>query len=129
MITSLTGTTPGTSVALPTVADTTWELIGAPDLNGDGNPDIVLRRTTDGLMYVWTMNGTTPTSTIQLGSIGANWRAVSFADVNGDGKADIVFREQTAGYNAVAYLNGLTATGGALLPTVSDMNWSIVAPR
>jgi PKD repeat protein len=129
MIAPMVGTTPGSLIALPTVTDPTWELIGVPDLNGDGAPDLVWRRTTDGLMYGWLMNGTTPTIIVQLGSMGANWRASSFADVNGDGKPDIIFREQTGGYDAAVYMNGLTATGGAFLPTVTDLNWTIAAPR
>jgi glucose/arabinose dehydrogenase len=129
MIVPMTGTTPGAAIFLPTVTDVTWELIGAPDLNGDGAPDLVWRRSTDGFMYVWMMNGTTPATVVQLGGVGANWRASSFADVNGDGKPDIIFREQTAGYDAVLYLIGVTANGGALLPTVTDLNWTIAAPR
>jgi glucose/arabinose dehydrogenase len=128
-VTPMTGTTVGAAISLPTVTDTTWEIVGAPDLNGDGNPDIVWRRTTDGAMYVWTMAGTTPTGSVQLAALGPTWRASAFADLNGDGKPDMVIREQTAGYDAVVYLNGLTLTGAALLPTLSDLTWTIAAPR
>jgi hypothetical protein len=125
----MTGTTLGAAIPLPTVADQTWELIGAPDLNGDGAPDLMWRRTTDGFLSAWLMNGTTLTSVAQIGTIGANWRASSFADVNGDGKADIILREQTAGYDIVLYMNGLTGTGAAALPALSDLSWTIAAPR
>jgi hypothetical protein len=128
-LTAMTATTPGLTTMLPAV-DPSWELIGTPDITDDGKPDIVWRRTSDGLTYVWMMDGTTPVGAAALViPPGTTWRAVSFADVNNDGKPDLVFREQVSGTDLVLYQNGTVPTGAALLPTVADTTLSIVGPR
>lgn len=47
-------------------------------------------------------------------------------DLNGDGKGDILWRNIATGQNAVWLMNGGSVSGGALLPSISDLTWSIV---
>jgi hypothetical protein len=56
-----------------------------------------------------------------------NWTIAGTGDFNGDGKVDILWRYYGAGgYNYVWYMDGVTCTGGAMLPSVTDLNWQIV---
>jgi hypothetical protein len=47
-------------------------------------------------------------------------------DFNADGKPDLLWRNTSTGQNAVWYMNGVTMISGALLPTLGDLDWSIV---
>jgi C1A family cysteine protease len=56
-----------------------------------------------------------------------HWQIAGTGDFNGDGKVDILWRYYgSGGYNYVWSMNGVTCTGGAMLPSVTDMNWQIV---
>jgi hypothetical protein len=115
---------------LPTVNDTTWEIVGTADLNGDAKPDVLWRRGTDGLNFAWLMNGVTVTSgSALLSPADVNWRISSVADLNGDGKPDLVLRHRVSGIDIVVFLDGLNPTGLAALPQVLDTAWAIVGPR
>ena len=39
------------------VPDVSWQIRGAGDMNGDGNPDIIWQNTADGRLSVWLMRG------------------------------------------------------------------------
>jgi len=48
-------------------------------------------------------------------------------DFNGDGNPDVVWRNTTTGENELWYLQNTTLVGAAVLPTVADTAWQIVA--
>ena len=48
------------------------------------------------------------------------------ADFNGDTKADLVWRNSVRRGTQVWYMNGATFLSGALLPSMTDLNWTIV---
>jgi len=50
--------------------------VGAGDYNGDSRADILLQ-STDGTPTIWTMNGTTVTSTTTLTNPGQTWHAIT----------------------------------------------------
>jgi hypothetical protein len=99
-------------------------------MNGDGQLDLLWRRSSDGQNAVWLMSGASATSSGALPSpTDVGWRLAAVADLNGDRKVDLVFRHQTSGANAVVYLNGLEVTGSASLPSVTDLSYKLIGPR
>jgi len=48
-------------------------------------------------------------------------------DVDGDGRGDLIWRRRFTGENAAWLMNGATATSMGFLPTLADVNWTIVA--
>jgi hypothetical protein len=125
----MNGTTWSSTVRLPAVADTNWEIVGSGGFNDDGKTDILWRHKTDGRNSVWVMNGTTWSSTASLpGVADTNWEIGGAGDFNNDGKTDILWRHKTSGQNAVWLMNGTTWSSTVPLPGVADTNWEIVGP-
>lgn len=114
-------------------SDTTWQIRGVTNLNGDRQPDILWRQTTTGTNYAWLMSGTTGATGAYTtpATIGTNWQIRMVSDFNGDQQADILWQDQGTGDLYVWYLNAsLVVTGGSYLTprTQSDANWW-VTPR
>src|SRR6266571_2046383 len=59
-------------------------------------------------------------------SVRTTRRRIIGRDFNGDGKSDILWRNNTSGQNAIWLMNGTTVSSNAAIPTVTDLNWSIV---
>jgi hypothetical protein len=69
-----------------------WRLVGAGDLDNDGNPDLTWLHRASGLSEVWFMNGLARTSIVT--PTGQSWRSVGgepagIVDWNLDGVADL----------------------------------------
>jgi VCBS repeat protein len=139
MIWLMTGTTShSATVVIATVADSSWRIQGAMDMNGDGYPDLVWRHYTTGGNSVWFMSGT---SVASGGSIPAltdtNWHLQETADpgtsfpnqpdFNGDGHGDLVWRNYANGQDSVWFMNGATVVAGGTVETLTDVNWKIDA--
>jgi hypothetical protein len=101
-----------------------WNIAGFADLNGDGQSDIVWRRSTDGSVAVWLMNGTTVLSAVGIGVVGLEWHIVGLRDFDGDGKADILWRRATDGSNAIWFMNGGTVTSVAPVALLA-LDWQV----
>ena len=110
-----------------------WTVVGTPDLNGDGRPDILLQNKVTGAVYYWLMGGTNGTTIGLNGTIWAggdvNWKLVSVTDLTNSGKVSLVFQYATTG--AVYYwnLNALTIGQQGYLFSGSLTGWNVVAPR
>ncbi len=113
------------------IADTSWRLVGAGDLNGDGKRDLVWRHSTSGVIGAWMMNGASAGSTVVLnpGQISLDWKIGAVVDLNADGKCDLVWQHK-GGSVGVWLMNGATATSMVnLTPGAVSAGWTLVGPR
>ena len=117
----------GAPVAPTLQAAGTLGALGLPtrsDLNGDGKTDLVWRRT-DGTIVDWTMNGSTITSGVAVGTLGTDWTLLANADLNGDGNADLVWRQDSTGTIVDWTMKGATTVSGAVVGTLGA-DWSLL---
>ena len=96
--------------------DSSWSVGGIGDFDGDGNADILWRRT-DGTLSEWTMNGATisasqaPTMNGAAVTPDASWSIAGIGDFDGDGNADVLWRGAD-GSVTVWLMNGASITSG-----------------
>jgi hypothetical protein len=90
-------------------------------------PDLFWQHATTGDVYVWTMNGTTPTSGTYIARGMTPWRVVATGDFCGaDGNADIVWQHGTTGDVYLWCMNGTTISSATYL--AQNMGpWKVVA--
>jgi VCBS repeat protein/FG-GAP repeat protein/BACON domain-containing protein len=114
------------------VSDTTWRLVAAGDVNGDGNADLIWRHTGAGLVSAWLMNGTSLIDAVYLNPdrLATAWQFRSFTDLDGDGHLDIVWQHND-GSLLVWFLENTTRRQAVSLnpAQVPDSNWVIAGPR
>jgi ELWxxDGT repeat protein len=114
--------------------DSSWSVAGISDFNGDGNADVLWRRT-DGTLSTWIMNGSSITSSAapNLGGSAitpdASWTVAGVGDFDGDSRSDILWRKSD-GTLAEWTMNGSTivssaavTSGGATINP--DASWSV----
>ena len=110
------------------VGDPNWKIVGTPDLNRDGYPDLLWQHD-GGLLAAWFMRGDT-----QLGGdfitpaavADPRWRVAATADLDRDGSADIIWQHER-GTVAVWYMNGTVLRSGVLLAQLADSRWRLSA--
>ncbi len=117
------------------VPDTSWEIAGTGDFNGDGKVDLLWRNYGDGafqgLIDVWLMNGIEFSGEDVIGQVpDLNWRIAGTGDFNGDGKTDILWRYYGEGpyhgLNDIWFMNGTEFLGESVFSQITDLNWRIV---
>ena len=111
--------------------DSSWQIVGTGDFNGDGISDI-LWRNSSGYVSDWlgNPNGSFTPNGDNAGSAAANtsWQVAGTGDFNGDGLSDILWR------NSSGYLTewlgtstgGFTDNGSAAANGAADNSWQIV---
>ncbi|MBF0592719.1 MAG: VCBS repeat-containing protein [Nitrospirae bacterium] len=94
------------------------------DFNGNGKSDIIWRNTSNGMMYIWLMNGINIASGGSPATLGAEWQIESMGDFNGDGNTDIVWRNTSTGMVYIWLMSGAkVASGGS--PATLGHEWRI----
>jgi hypothetical protein len=109
------------------VADSNWKIVGTIDANRDGKRDLLWQHD-NGLLAVWTMNGTTMVAGDLLPAnttADPRWRVVATGDLDLDGYEDILWQHQD-GSVAVWYMRGLTMLAADLITSLNDSRWRVV---
>lgn len=131
------------------MADTRWQIRGADDFSGDGQPDLLWHNQSTGQLYVWFLGAAapdarvagvvTPSPTVVGGAFlspaavaDVNWQVRGTADLNGDGVADLLWHNQATGA-LYAWFLGAASTDrlgapGAAPPTTTTVGASFLTP-
>jgi hypothetical protein len=110
----------------------TWNIVGASDFNGDGQPDILWQDPVSGATQVWYLGGALGNVVTNAAELtgGDSWHVVAVADFNLDGHPDVAWQDPVSGESQVWFLGG--AQGTTVLGTSSlgsSIPLSIVGPR
>lgn len=117
----------------PTVGPGT-ELSAVGDLDGDGDPDLVVRSLSDASLSYWLMDGAVRVAVGAFANAGApdlGWRVVDLLDADRDGDLDLLFQNTTSNRVVIWTLQGTTKVGGAYLApdAGADAGWTAIGPR
>src|SRR5438094_7633484 len=110
-----------------TVADTTWQVAGIGDFDGDGKADILWRNANTGQNYLYPMDGVAikPTEGYLRTVADTTWQVAGIGDFDGDGKADILWRNSSSGENYIYLMNGTAILTEGYLRSVADPAWQV----
>jgi hypothetical protein len=90
----------------------------ASDFDADSDSDILWHHATLGSMWLWTMNGVSPSGSDYVATVDPAYTIIATGDFTGDGKTDLLWRHATAGDMWLWTMNGSTAAGQAYVATV-----------
>ena len=112
------------------LADTSWQIRGLSDFNGDGRADLLWHNQKTGSLYVWLMSGTTAADGSYLTPsrfADTSWQIRGLSDFNGDGQGDILWHHQKTGSLYVWFMHGTVAASGSYLSPsrFADTRWRI----
>ena len=109
------------------VPDTAWKIVGTPDLNRDGQADLLWQHD-GGLLAVWFMRGESLISgqAIIETPVDPKWRIVATGDLDRDTYTDFLWQHED-GTVAVWYMEGVRGRSGAAITKLADSDWRVVA--
>ena len=114
-------------------ANSGWQIVGAPDLSGDGNSDFLFWNSNTGDVSYWEIVNDTVAqyypSFTQVSD--TDWHLVGAPDLNDDGDADLLWENMATGDVARWTMNGTAVTtyGGSFANVGANSGWSIQGER
>jgi hypothetical protein len=100
-----------------------WRPFAAPDFNGDGQADLLLRNTDTGAIALWLMHNFQITTGTVIGNPGLNLVPI---DAGNFGGSAIIFQNQTTGAISRWLVNGTTVTSDQTIATPAA-GWKVAA--
>jgi hypothetical protein len=112
-----------TPMAVTTVTNTAWVVVGVGDFDGDGKSDLFWRNSSTGQDSIWrSANSATQIATATVSDL--NWQVVGVGDFDADGRSDVLWRNTRTGANSI-WRRG-SAASSLSLSGVTNMAWKIV---
>ena len=108
--------------------DSSWNITGKGDFNGDGHIDLIWQRISDGLPEIQLLNGNTGIGggTIVNNVFDSSWVIFGSGDFDGDHKTDLVWKRKSDGLLEIQLLNGNVSAGGGIISNNPfDASWHI----
>ncbi len=105
-----------------------WQIVGAPDLDGDGKSDLLFYNTQTGEVSYWSCDLSNNTVLAYHGDIAQvpdlNQHLIGAEDLNGDGYADLIWRDQTTGVISRWLMQGTTVEQySPAIAQVTNLSW------
>jgi FG-GAP-like repeat len=75
------------------------------DFNNDGVADLIWENSTSGQRLIWFMSNGTPTTSLELPTVGTNWHIAGVGDFLGNGQSDLLW-ESTDGDHEIWVMKG-----------------------
>jgi hypothetical protein len=121
---------PGLSTV--TITDPAWKIVAIRDFDGDNKPDLVWQNSSNGMLAMWFMDGTTAISYSQLSIpqlADTNWKIVGSGELNGDGKSDLIWQNFSTGELSVWFMDGARVVNPVRMTPikVADPAWKVQA--
>jgi subtilisin-like proprotein convertase family protein len=117
----------------PDPGTTAWRVVGAGDIDRDGQPDLLWQHQ-DGTLAVWFMQGAQRTGSALLNPANAGdvgWRVAGVGDFDADGWPDLAWQHNT-GLTALWFMQGIQRRAAGFTEprsNGSDAGWRIAGPR
>jgi hypothetical protein len=96
----------------------------APDFDGDGIADLLLREASMGGTMVWVMSAEGPRIPLRIAFVPLETAIVGNGDYDGDGHADLLLREDSTGSVSVQLVDGRVVGGGTVTAALS-FDWEL----
>jgi hypothetical protein len=90
------------------------------DFNGDVRRDLLFRRTTDGTLAIFLMDGFSFLGTQIIGAVGTEWGLIGTGDFNADGKSDLLFRRASDGALFIFLMDGFNILASQLVGQIGN---------
>jgi hypothetical protein len=111
------------------IGPSSWRIVGAGDVDGDGWLDLVWQDTSTGNLAAWFLqNAVHKGSTPQIPIASPSWKVRAVGDFNGDGHPDLIFQNDATGQIAGWLLNGTNLLQGAFMGQ-SPLDWQVVGAK
>ena len=114
-------------------ANSGWQIVGAPDISGDGTSDFLFWNSNTGAVSYWEIVNDTVAQ--RYGTFtqvsDTNWHLVGAPDLSDDGKADLLWENMATGDIARWTMNGtaVTSYGGSFANVGAGSGWSVQGER
>lgn len=109
-----------------TSLDTSWQIKGVGDFNGDSKSDILLQDSTSGSVVIWLMDNTTLKDYgVVSPVVPSTWQIKGVGDFDGDSKSDILWQHSSTGAVTIWFMDNTTMKSYKVVSPSVDSSWQI----